>query len=421
MRFINLMFSGLLLTAACASATPISSDASQSAADAIAVSMAPFELGQRVEQQTFSPQIRAALSAASERLADLQADIVGDNAHNGVEDADPDDGGWDWTPASQATSHSSVPSADNAFGATGLGPWAALKAGLDSARARNTLFDLALGVQLDPDINSPLDFLFLSALGELFDNPGLAEIARQRYAALNAAGGGARAIGERDRDERHAGGQDGVIPFDLAWRSLGAAALDSVFPGEGYGVDAATYADIVAADLASDAPRFDIDDPAESFYVTGLAWSLTVLPSRSRLRDAVLAQLLAAQNEDGSWGWNWDHPDANAQSTAHALTALVLQAEGDPDATLAERNALDWLLDTQAANGGWSSGTDQENPQVDAEIMLALYLWELGADSVDALEPRGPEPEPSVQGSHFALLHGSEQPAAPPIAVSPTR
>src|SRR6187399_2421080 len=46
------------------------------------------------------------LALGRERLCRLQADIIGDGAGNGLEDDDPDDGGWDFTLDTSASEHS---------------------------------------------------------------------------------------------------------------------------------------------------------------------------------------------------------------------------------------------------------------------------------------------------------------------------
>src|SRR6187402_867287 len=60
------------------------------------------------------------LALGRERLCRLQADIIGDGAGNGLDDDDPDDGGWDFTLDTSASEHSASSSPSNTYGATAL-------------------------------------------------------------------------------------------------------------------------------------------------------------------------------------------------------------------------------------------------------------------------------------------------------------
>jgi len=313
-------------------------------------------------------------------LSDLQADRIGDNAHNGLTDGDPDDGGWDFTLAATTTSHSSTPSPENTYGATALGPWASLRAGSDTPRTRTTLLGAGLGAQERPEVDSPNDFVYLTALAELADDAGFSDLARARYDAKVALAGGALALAESDRDARHAGGNDGLILYDLAWYTLGAIALDGAFPGVGYDADAGIYAGVAVSDITSSAPFFDVEDANERFYYQGLAWSLVVLTQDgsapalfSRVRDI----LREAQGPDGSWGFNAGTPTDDLQSTAHVVQALSITAGNSRPVRAEARRGARWILSRQAANGGWEYTPGQESTLVDAEAMLALYLSQL--------------------------------------------
>jgi hypothetical protein len=345
--------------------------------------------------------LRNALRRGASRIADLQADTIGDNAHNGLTDADPDDGGWDFTLPAAATAHTANPSASNCFGATALGPWAAIRAGASGVRSVQTLLDAGVGMQNDPDVDSAPDFVFGVLLAELADNRGFAEIARQHYDAKRAAAGGALGLGHLIRDSRHAANNDGLIPYDLGWMMLGAAALADAFPSAGYRADADTYARIVVEDLTSASPRFDINNAHERFYVTGLSWSLVAaswLGADATLREA-RTLLLDEQRGDGAWGWNADQPAADLQSTAHALQTLSLSGSIRGRSSTAARRGARWLLGQQASSGGWPDATHNELPLVDAEIMLGLVLSQTEVGRDDGLDP------------HVALQPGSAAPA----------
>jgi hypothetical protein len=379
MRRIQGMFFGTLWLMACEANTPRN--------EALASTSAPLlvahPLGQVPHRPAIPIAIRAQLRAAALRLTDLQADQIGDNAGNGLDDSDPDDGGWDWTLPVDAASHSSAASPDNLYGAVGLGALATLRAGVDTPRLRSALLDAGLGMQHNAEIDSAPDMVYLTLLAEVSDNPGFSELARARYDALCAAAGGAQAVGERERDERHAAGEDGLIAYDLAWRTLGAAALDAVFSGAGYDADADSFAQLVVADLSSASPLFDSSDAQENFYVHGLAWSLVALSRTGDPLAATRTRLLEVQHADGAWPWNAAYPDDNIQATAHATAALALASGSGLSGWTAALRGAGWLLRQQAADGGWKLPSGLENPQVDADAMLAIYLVASGWTSDD--------------------------------------
>jgi hypothetical protein len=338
-----------------------------------------------------SPKIRKALGAGASRLAALQADTTGDNARNGIDDADPDDGGWDFILAPSATQHTSKASPPNLFGAIGLAAWAAVDSRSAATRGLVTALDAGTGMQRDPQIDSAPDFVFGVLLAELADNPGFAQLARARYEAKRAANAGATGLGDLIRDARHNAKEDGLIPYDIGWLVLGAAALDSAFPGAGFDADADSYAQIVVDDLTSVTPRFDFADPAEAFYITGVAWAQV---SASRLGQRALlqkirAQLLGQQHADGAWPTNAAAPGDDLQSTAHALQTLALTDRATVRSELAESRAARFLLRAQGASGGWADAAGNELPLVDADILIGLMLARTEAGE-DGLIPHAP-------------------------------
>jgi hypothetical protein len=338
-----------------------------------------------------SRAVRRAIGGAAARLAALQADTIGDNARNGLTDTDPDDGGWDFILPAAATQHTAAASPTNLFGAIGLAAWAAVDTGSAGNRALVVALDAGAGMQRDPDIDSAPDFVFGVLLAELAENPGFADIARQHYDAKRASAGGAAGLGALISDSRHRANEDGLIPYDVGWFVLAAAALDSAFPSAGYDRDADTYAGIVVDDLTSATPRFDIADPTEGNYVTGLAWaqvSSAWLHDRALLRQ-VRARLLDGQHADGAWGTNAAQPADDLQSTAHALQTLALSGAATAPSQLAERRAARWLLRGQAASGGWPDAANIELPLVDADIVLGLMLSRTEAGE-DGLIPDSP-------------------------------
>ena len=332
--------------------------------------------------------VRRAIGAAADRLAALQADTIGDNAHNGVVDADPDDGGWDFILPPTATEHTAAKSPTNLFGNIGLVAWAAVDTGSAGNRALVTALDAGLGMQRDPDIDSAPDFVFGVLLAELADNPGFAEIARQHYDAKRAAFGGATGLGTAIRDGRHARHEDGLIAYDVGWLSISAAALDAAFPGAGYGADAQIYSQIVVDDLTAATPDFDLADPTEDSYVIGLAWSQVAaarVGAVDLFRD-VRARLLDQQHDNGAWPTNAMAPGDDIQSTAIAVETIALTDRANRRARQAMRRGVRFLLDGQAANGGWPDAVGNELPLVDGEILLGIMLART-AEGRDGLTP----------------------------------
>ena len=371
----------------------------------------PFEMLRQVGHDDHAargagaPAVRRALGHGADRLASLQADTIGDNARNGLVDTDPDDSGWDFVFPSTTTSHTAAASPPNLYGETALGLWAAVVTGSAGNRALLAAVDAGLGMQGNPDIDSPPDFAFGVLLAELADNPGFAEIARARYDARRAAQGGAAGLGAFIRDSRHAGDEDGLIAYDVGWLAISAAALDAAFPGAGYGVDSQTYSQIVVDDLIAAAPDFDLDDPTEGFYVIGLAWS-QVAASRAGagdlLRD-IRNRLVDQQRSNGAWPTSATQAADDVQSTAIAVETLALTDQLNGRARRALRRGVRFLLGEQAATGGWPDVAGNELPLVDAEIMLGLMLARTpeGKDGLtpDALARTGAPAEPGPRAA----------------------
>jgi hypothetical protein len=357
------------------------------------VSAQGFELFRRgAGSELSSLAVRASLHSLGSRLAALQADIIGDSARNGLIDSDPDDGGWDFLLSPTATSHSASVSPENLYGATGLVHWALLRAGSHSPRWHAAALSTALGIQNNAQVDSPPDFVYLVLLSDLTEDAGLSQLARARYDAKLADVGGARALAERVRDQRHAQGYDGLIAYDLAWLSLGASALDAAFPAAGYDADAKAYAEVIVQDLSASTPNFDYRDANEAFYVQGLAWSLVALArshTAPELRGEVRSLLLDAQLANGAGGWNAAYPSANLQATAQSVQALALTQGARPSARRAEQRASNWLLSQQAANGGYLYSAAEESPSLDAEVGLALFLAGTSAGVRDGLSAEG--------------------------------
>lgn len=373
---------GVMVSAACSGdpgADPGSAEPGSEESAATADPMSAFEVlrqaGHR-DHGSGAQAVRRALAHGADRLAALQADTIGDNARNGLVDGDPDDGGWDFIFASTTASHTAAASPPNLYGETALGAWAAVQTGNAGNRALVTMLDAGVAMQRNPDVDSPPDFVFGVLLAELADNPGFAQVAREHYDARRALFGGAAGLGAFIRDARHAGKHDGLIAYDVGWLAISAAALDTAFPGAGYDADADTYAQIVVDDLTAATPDFDFKDPSEGDYVIGLAWSQVAaqrVGAGDLFRD-VRAQLLDQQHSNGAWPTNTAQSGDDLQSTAIAVETLALTDRLNRRARQAARRGVRFLLDEQAASGGWPDAANKELPLVDAEIMLGLML-----------------------------------------------
>jgi hypothetical protein len=294
--------------------------------------------------------------------------------------------------APESSSHSPALSPENLYGSIALVPWSLLRAGSRSLRFHTSAIDASLGIQKNLAVDSPPDFVYLVLLAELAEDRGFSELAKTRYDARLLAAGGPQAFADSVSNLRHTQTYDGLIAYDLAWLTLAASALDSAFPGAGYDSHASVYAGVVVDDLSASTPNFDFRDAQEAFYTQGLAWSLFALSrdgSAPALRTEVRTRLFEAQLTNGAWGWNADSPAPSLQATAQAVQALALSEGRRPDARRAERRAANWLVSQQQPNGGWLYTTDSENPLLDSEIALGLYLSGTSAGEREGLSADG--------------------------------
>jgi hypothetical protein len=75
--------------------------------------------------------------------------------------------------------------------------------------------------------------------------------------------------------------------------------------------------------------------------------------------------LVGYQDSDGSW-------EGDFQTTAYVVLGLDAVKGFGKDTRAALNSAVDYLLDNQAANGGWVYTGDGEYPEVNAECVMAL-------------------------------------------------
>jgi hypothetical protein len=418
MRILNGIVLGALL-AGCSESQGASDGTRAPADDAAGDSSHALRVGQRTQaaQAAYPAGVKKALRAGSVRIAELQADRIGDSARNGLTDTDPDDGGWDFTFPLDQASHGTAASPENLYGATALGVYAAVSAGENAARFRTVLLGAGLGSEERPEVDSPTDIVFLPLLGEIADDDGFSELARVRYDARITQFGSAQAIGERTRDARHAGNADGLVMYDLAWWYLAAMALQAAYPGQNYDDDALAFAKVATDDLTSAAPLFDVTNEGENYYVQGLAWAhllVTKTGAAPQLEDEIRTRLLRLQDDAGAWGWNGTVTAANPQATAHAVQALALVGGGNRARRAASRGAS-WLISQQAASGGFAYTTAVESALLDGEALLAIYLASRPGNGDDL----APDNAVGVTASALKLANKASLDGPPALSAPP--
>ena len=79
-------------------------------------------------------------------------------------------------------------------------------------------------------------------------------------------------------------------------------------------------------------------------------------------------------------------PGDDIQSTAIAVETIALTDRANRRARQAMRRGVRFLLDGQAANGGWPDAVGNELPLVDGEILLGIMLART-AEGRDGLAP----------------------------------
>ncbi len=321
------------------------------------------------------------LGDGGHRLVDLQADMTADNAGNGFDDTDPDDGGWDWYLLPSDSAHSSSASPENLFGVTANGLLSAFQAE-GGLRLAIGILDAYYGIVENPDIDSGPDFGFLVALSEISGDPYYANLARDRWDLKMASYGGADSLALLIKESRHPD-WDGLIPWDIGLFIESAMALQEYFPGQGYLSDAIDMADVIYNDISSPSPYFDMEDETEPAYTLGLqgivvSFGLTDVYLDYGVDAALI--LLNSQNTDGSWGWNADYPDGDEQSTAYVVMGFGILDVPYRIVNNAAQRGSDWLASRQEPNGGWDLG-GYEYPEVNGECLRAIGYYQPAANA----------------------------------------
>ncbi len=318
-----------------------------------------------------------AVSKAVNRLADLQADITGDNAHNGTPDQDLEDGGWDYDVLLSTTEHSATQSPENTYGVTALGLIRAWRRVGRSPRVVITIADAAGGMLARPEVDTGVDFAFLLLSGGFLGDPSYKPEARARWDAKIASLGGPQPLAESIKNGRHAQGLDGLISWDINLWIMSAFFLEKSFPGQGYRQQGQIMAQVIFNDLFSVSPFFDKDDPNESFYTLGLVGAhLGFRLTRQFAAEAEVIRFNLAMRQDAAGWWSADDgfPGPHVQSTAWAVTSYYL-FQNDPLYFSVGQNGSNYLASVQAMNGGWNLGASTENTEVNGEAILALSLF----------------------------------------------
>jgi len=323
-----------------------------------------------------APATAGVLGDGANRLVQLQADITGDNAGNGLNDIDPDDGGWDWTLLPADSAHSAVSSPENLYGATAGGLLEAFIAE-GGIRTAIGLLDTWSGILANPNVHVGADYAFLVRLSRLTGDATYATEARPRWDTRIAGSGGADSLAMEIRDSRHAQGWDALIPWDIGLHIESAMELESYFPGQGYLTDAVDMAGIVYGDITSPTPYFDMDNDTLPAYYLGLegvlvSFGLTDVYT-SYAMDAG-RRLILAQNPNGSWPWSQPYLQPNLQTTAYVLMGFGMLNLPYGVVDRAAQAGSAYLVSMQRPNGGWSSvGT--EYPEVDGECLRAISYY----------------------------------------------
>lgn len=337
--------------------------------------------------------VEAAMFAGADYLVRMQADVTGDNAGNGMVDADPDDAGWDWE--TYATSHTADPSPTNIYGETAQGLFQAWLAN-PAASYATAMTDAADHiVAVGPSaIRTSADICFLLdyAASGLAGTPATYESAAAAIWSWRLANQGPTAtdVAEYIRDLRHGQGYDnGIIPWDIGKYAEALMRLDGVFPMSGYDSDAAAVAAVLWEDsFNGNMGYFDPDglnqayDPAWStptswWYTLGLTGLVTAFEAVGGYGPELAlleSWLLSCQYPGGLFSdqYGAQGGDADVQTTAFAILALDLLGGHQAEIDLAARA----LAGAQYPNGafmGWSG----YGPMLTGECAAGLALGEI--------------------------------------------
>lgn len=286
------------------------------------------------------------------------------------------DGGWEWhNPDRESLTN---PSPVNTMGVIGQGILDAYrKVGLAPLLASVvSAYGLMVTYSEDPSpekhrIRGP-DIPCCVELAEVANDPAYASFAKTRYqsAVVEYGSGTATGFAEFIRDRRLGQSLPAVVSWDINLYIQGCLALHRFDPGGSFDQHAKDMAEVIYACIYGDPVVFDITNPTLNEFWVGITGAMEAFKTTGVHLDKAdeLADLLIAnQNEDGHFVGIEDGSDA--QTTAYAILALLKMG------TKAEAvvKAVDYLIDSQQANGAWNYEGTTENTEVTSEAIQALY------------------------------------------------
>ncbi len=360
----------------------------------------------------------ASFLAGADYLVYMQADITEDNAGNGPiapdpDDADPDDGGWDW--ALSAFEHSANASSTNLYGVTAQGIYRAYQ--LDPKPAYFTAmkdaadYIVTVGpavIRSGPDVTFLLNFADLTACPDPAYYRAGAQAIWDRDITVY---GTMQALAEYIRDARFGQGySNGIIPWDIAAWAEAAMAMHATFPAGGHDAEAAAIAEVVYQDSFMGNPGyFDVyganmgsvpgwDNILYGWYtigVTGLIDTFAAAGVHTDELPGLQTVLLDCQYADGGFSDQYGATaeiDRDWQTSGYALMSLVGNLPASPTVNDAIYRGATWLASTQDPSGAWVYSSGNHYPEIGGEATAGLAMaWTVvGADVTAGVT--GPDP-----------------------------
>ncbi len=360
--------------------------------------------------------LKAAAMAAADYLRYMQADVTEDNAGNGDPDSpvdDPDDAGWDWS--TTTFSHSATASPTNLYGVVANGVFQVYRFAPNSALF-TTMKDAADHiVSVGPSvIRSGADMVFLlnfASLGEVTNPSYYTDGARAIWQyRLDNYGGTATTFAQGLRDYRGTSGwANGIIPWDLAPFVEALMRMESMFPGNNYGSDAAEIVAVIYDDSYNATPGYFEPlghskgyDPTYAnhdywVYPCGVSGLIRAFQTSGLHTDKIpaLEQLLhECQYADGAFSYQYgaETDDQDWQNTAYAMWCLSDNLAPTAANLASLYSAGTWLASTQDASGAWIYTSGNHYPEESGECAAAVALaYEASAITLSVV-PSGPDP-----------------------------
>ncbi|MCD6289973.1 MAG: terpene cyclase/mutase family protein [Anaerolineae bacterium] len=178
-----------------------------------------------------------------------------------------------------------------------------------------------------------------------------------------------------------------------ALRALGAAGFTTTDP---------TVSDLIAKLEALYDPNTGLYHPSQGFYnalaVEGLARVGAAVPSKA------VQALLDHQKTDGSWGWQFDNPEAagDIDTTGQVMRALAMAGVSPNDPAMLR--AVTFLAEHQRADGGWSWDATGASSDGNATGMALAGLVSIGVNPIAS-------PFASQEPTALSFILGLQQPS----------